>query len=194
MASLDGIDGDTLVEIKNSSWTFKHLKEGHVEEHYYAQIQQQLYCSPATTGYLFAHCPKTGEYACSKPITLETGYMDKLDAAWSAFDAMPVPEGDLDLSDDTGLLVLLERFATLKMEADHVKDSMDELREKIVEYAPERTVLCNGHKIVYKQGANRVDYKKACADNSIPLEAYEKRGAPTYAISLQKSPFEADNE
>ena len=191
MASLDGIDGEMLVEIKNSSWTFNHLKNGTVEPHYLAQIQQQLYCSPAEYGYLVAHCPKTGEYAYSGKIYPDDRAMIEIAEAWDRFDRMPVPEGDLDLSDDTGLLALLERYATLKHEADHLTKELASLRPEILEFAPGRTVVCNGHKIAFRRGAKKTNYKKACEDAGLDLSSYQTTGKPTFAISVKSSPFDA---
>ena len=193
LASLDGIDGTTLVEIKNSAFTYNHLAAGHVEEHYWLQIQQQLFCSPAEVGYLVAHNPKTGQYAISELITPDPAAMVRIDDAWKVFDEMPMPEGDLNLDDNLDLLVLFERYATMKMEADDVKARMDTLKAQILAFSPERSASCRGHKVIYKKGATRVDYKKAATDAQLELAEYEKQGAPSYSINLAKSPFEAED-
>jgi len=65
MASLDGIAGDILVELKVSDRTYRDLKDGITPDYYYAQVQQQLYCSPATYGYIVAYSPKANDFAVS---------------------------------------------------------------------------------------------------------------------------------
>lgn len=192
LASLDGIDGTTLIEIKTSAFTYNHLVSGHVEEHYWLQIQQQLFCSPAEVGYLVAYNPKTEQFAMSDPIEPDPGAMTRIEAAWEAFDAMPTPEGDLDLSDNLDLLVLFERYNTLKMEADRIADEMGAVKAQILTFSPERSVTCNGHKIIYKKGASRVDYKAAAASAGVDLDPFKKEGPPSYALKLAPAPFEAE--
>jgi putative phage-type endonuclease len=192
LASLDGIDGDILIEIKTSDFTYHHIKEGHVEEHYWLQIQQQLACSPASIGFLVAYSPKKDAFAISDPIEPDASAMVRIAAAWEQFDAMPLPEGNLDLSDNIDLRLLFERYTTLKHEADRISEEMAEVKATLLSYAPERTVDCNGNQILFRKGATRVDYKSACTDHKIDLEPYQEESAPTYSIKLAPSPFEAE--
>jgi len=194
LASLDGIDEQFLIEAKNSEKTYNELKNGDIPEHYWLQVQQQLYCSPAEVGYIVARNPKTGDMILSDLIEPDPNVMERISAAWEAFDAMPVPEGDLDLSDNLELRALFEQYNDLKVQADEIKAKMDAIKERLLSYAPERTVECSGHKIIYKKGAVRVDYRKACKDAKLALEPYEKQGDPTYAIKVAPSPFTADEE
>lgn len=193
LASLDGIDGDTILEIKTSSHTFNKLIDGDIPNYYRVQIEQQLYCSGAAKAYLVAYCPKTDQYAVSDEITLRDETMPIIEAAWEAFNAMPMPEGDIDASDNLALLREFEQYATLKREAERIEAEMAKIKAKIMQYkADNRTVTCNGYQIIAKAGAAKVDYKKAATDAKLDLTPYKTQGEPTYMLKMAPSPFEAD--
>lgn len=194
LASLDGIDGDTLVEIKTSDYTYRELVEGDVPKHYYAQIQQQLYCSPAEKAYLVAYSPKAKEYAISEEITLDPLFMRTISEAWDAFDAMPIPEVPMDFSGDGEIRELFDEYETLKGVADATKAKMDEIKALLIEKANDKGLVCDDYKLTAKAGAVSYDYRGACKDAKLDMESYKKQGKPTYSVTLPKSPFEAEHE
>lgn len=195
LASLDGIDGDTIVEIKTSSRTYADVVAGNVPDYYELQIQQQLYCSPATKAYLIAYCPKTNRFAASEPITPRIEAMQQIENGWAAFDAMPIPDGDIDAGDNLDLLRAFEKYATLKSEVEQITAEMETIKEKIMAYAAERTVNCRGYSIVYKKPATKVDYRKACKDAKIDLANYTTTAEePSYMLRMAPPPFQADED
>lgn len=193
LASLDGIDGDTLIEIKTSSNTYNKIKEGDVPDYYWYQIQQQLYCSPATKAYLVAYCPKTQQYAVSDLIEIDPTAIEAIDDAWVSFDAMPVPEGPVNADDNLDLRILFEKYAEAKRLVDVAQAELDQLKESILTFkAADRNVTCAGYEIVYRKGAKKVDYKTAC--KGVDLEPFTSYGEPSWSLKMAPSPFAAETE
>lgn len=189
LASLDGIDGDVLVEIKCSDHTYNDIENGVIPKYYWYQVQQQLHCSPATAAYLVAYSPKKDAYNISEVIFQDTTAMEDVAEAWVAFDAMPMPEGPLDLSDDGEVQGLFAAYAELKAAADSTKLAMEAIKDSLVDAAQDRSVIAGGFKLTKKAGMTRYDYKKAAVDAKINLEGYKTMGNPTYSISLPANPF-----
>lgn len=189
LASLDGICGAVLVEIKVSDRTYDEVKAGTVPEYYGVQVQQQLYCSPATTGYLVAYSPKRDDYTISAPIYEDPAVMQRIESAWEVFDALPPPTGPLDLSDDGSVMELFNEYARLKAEGDRISARLAEIKDSLVEAAQGQSAVAGDFKITTKAGAVRYDYKKAATDAGVDLEGYKKSSAPTYTIKLPDNPF-----
>jgi len=191
MASLDGIDGDTLVEIKVSDHTYNALKNGTVPEYYEVQILQQLYCSPATKGYLYAYSPKEDKYICSYPIELDDRptFPAELDLAWHMFDNMPVPEV-ADLSADGAVVNLFKQYEDLKHQAEDLKAQMDDIKEELIELSKGHTMTASGYKLSKSKPRVTYDYKKAATDAKVDLDAYKKEGEGSWSITLPKNPFQ----
>lgn len=195
LASLDGIDGKTVIEIKASSHTYNKVKDGEIPEYYAVQIQQQLFCTDAEVAYLVVYCPKTEQYIHSEPIYPDPAVIPKIEAAWAEFDALPMPEGDVDASDNLDLIREFKLYDSLKAAAEQLAEEMALCRERILAYkAPDRNVVCQGYKIVAKAGATRVDYKKAASDAKIDLTPYTTKGEATYTLTMAPAPFEADDD
>lgn len=194
MASLDGIDEtrDTVLEIKVSDRTFKDLADGNIPEYYYAQIQQQLYCSPATVGYLYVYSPERDEYICSAPIEQLPMYMDSVEEAWSKFDQIELDEHTpVDRSDDGRIINLFGEYAGLKRKAEQIEARMKQIKELLEAEAGERSLVASGFELKRTAPAARYDYKQAATDAGVDLEAYKKpAGKPSYSIKIPKNPFE----
>ena len=96
-ASLDGIDaeGQTVVELKVSKYTYFTLKKGNIPENYKIQIMQQLMCSGAEVGYIVAMNPENNEIVVSSAIKLEEDFYSKLEDAWSKYDALDIGNSNI---------------------------------------------------------------------------------------------------
>jgi putative phage-type endonuclease len=194
MASLDGIDAarDTIVEIKVSDRTYNDLKDGNFPEYYYAQLQQQLHCSPAKVGYLYVYSPEKDAYICSAPVEEMPLYMESVDEAWEKFDAIELDEHTpVDRSDDGAIINLFGEYAGLKRKAEQIDKRMKEIKAKLEAEAGERSLVAGDFKLDRQAPAARYDYKQAAVDADVDLEAYKKpAGKPTYTMRLPKNPFE----
>ena len=188
MASLDGIDGDILVELKVSDRTYRDLNAGIMPDYYYAQVQQQLYCSPAKYGYIVAYSPKADDTAVSDLIELDYTFIDKIEAAWEAFDAMPVPE-IADMSNDGAVMELFKEYERLKAEADRLKDDMDRVKQDLIAHANDHSVTAGDYKLTKGKPRVTYDYKKAASKSGVDLEQYRKESEGAWTISLPKNPF-----
>jgi putative phage-type endonuclease len=190
LASLDGIDGDTLVEIKVSERTFDDIKAGRLPEYYITQMQQQMHCSPATQGYLVAYSKKRDDYAISPLILEEPSYMKQIADSWELFDQIKVDEHTpVDCSDDGRIVELFKRYDRLKAELDTIKSYMDMTRDELIRAAGDRSMVAGDFKLVRSKGTTRYDYKKAAADAKVDLEKYKSEGKPTFSVKLPPNPF-----
>ena len=188
MASLDGIDGDTLVELKVSDRTYRDLKDGIMPAYYHAQVQQQLFCSPAEIGYIVAYSPKEDDIAVSERIELDYAVIDKIEAAWEAFDAMEVPEV-ADMSNNGAVMELFQRYAKIKAETERAKDEMDEIKKGLIEHSSDKSLTAGDFKLTKGKPRVTYDYKKAATKASVDLEQYRKESEGTWTISVPKNPF-----
>lgn len=188
MASLDGIDGDTLVELKVSDRTYRDLKDGITPDYYYAQVQQQLYCSPAKYGYIVAYSPKAHAIAVSDLIEPDDTFMQRVAEAWEAFDAMPVPEV-ADMSNDGAVMELFMEYARLKAEADRTKEAMDEVKKGLIEHSSGKSLTAGDYKLTKGKPRVTYDYKAAATKSGVDLEQYRKDSDGAWTISVPKNPF-----
>lgn len=190
LASLDGIGNDTVLEIKVSDHTFNHLSDGDMPEHYFAQVQQQLYCSGAKVGYLYVYSPKRDEYICSRPIEPMPIYMESIAEAWDKFEAMPLPDdAPMDLTGDGFVENLFAEYAYLKSEADNLKAKMDDIKAKLIEASNEHSLVVGDYSMTKSKPRVTTDYAKACKDAKLDLSSYKKEGESSYTIKLPKNPF-----
>lgn len=188
MASLDGIDGDTLVELKVSDRTYRDLKDGIMPPYYHAQVQQQLHCSPATVGYIVAYSPKDDDIAISPAIAPDPTFMSGVSEAWEAFDAMPIPEVT-DLSNDGAVVELFHEYERLKAEFDAAKAAMDEVKTSLIAHANDRSLTAGDYKLTKGKPRVTFDYKTAAVKAGVDLDPYRKEGAGSWTITLPRNPF-----
>lgn len=191
LASLDGIGDDTVLEIKVSDHSYNSLADGDVPEHYFAQVQQQLYCSGAKVGYLYVYSPKKDAYICSTPIEPMEMYMESIAEAWEKFDAIELDEyTPVDRSDDGSIINLFGEYAGLKRKAEQIEKRMKDIKAKLEAEAGERSLVAGDFTLERRKGATRYDYKQAATDAKVDLEKYKKEGAATYTMKLPRNPFE----
>ena len=188
MASLDGIDGDTLVELKVSDRTYRDLKDGITPDYYYAQVQQQLFCSPAEVGYIVAYSPGEDDIAVSERIEIDWTFMQRVAEAWERFDAMDVPEV-ADMSNNGAVVELFQSYARLKAEAERIKDEMDEVKKGLIEHSSDKSLTAGDFKLTKGKPRVTYDYKKAAAKSGVDLEKYRRESEGSWTISVPKNPF-----
>lgn len=188
LASLDGIDGDTLVEIKVSDRTYTDLKNGINPGYYEAQVRQQLHCSPATVGYIVAYSPKEDAYAIGHAITAAN--IDDIENAWLVFDALPVPDSLIDMSDNGQIVALFHEYQKLKQDIDAQAARMTEIKDALVVVSHGKGVEALGYKLTPKKGATTYDYKKATKEAGIDMDRYKKEGKPSFTLTMPRSPFD----
>lgn len=188
MASLDGIAGDILVELKVSDRTYRDLNEGITPDYYYAQVQQQLYCSPARYGYIVAYSPKVDDIAVSDLIELDLAFFHQIEKAWERFDAMDVPEV-ADMSNNGAVVELFQQYARLKAEAERIKDEMDEVKKGLIEHSSDKSLTAGDFKLTKGKPRVTYDYKKAATKSGVDLEKYRRDSEGSWTISVPKNPF-----
>ena len=188
MASLDGIAGDILVELKVSDRTYRDLNDGITPDYYYAQVQQQLYCSPAKYGYIVAYSPKADDIAVSDLIELDFTFMQRVAEAWDRFDEMDVPEV-ADMSNNGAVVELFQRYARLKAEVERAKDEMDEIKKGLIEHSSDKSLTAGDYKLTKGKPRVTYDYKKAAAKSGVDLEQYRRDSEGSWTITTPKNPF-----
>ena len=190
MASLDGRDGDVLVELKVSPRTYDDLKAGVTPAYYECQVQQQLYCSPAKVGYLLAYNPKNQDYAVSNPIEPDPGFIDRITTAWEAFELVQPPEV-IDRGQEGSVIELFDRYEICKQTADDLKQEMQDIKAELIELANDVSIQANGYKLTKGKPRVSYDYRQACQVMGIDLEPFQKESDPSWTITIPKSPFDA---
>ena len=190
LASLDGRDGEVLVEIKASAHTYRDLAAGVIPSYYLAQIQVQLHCSPASIGYLVAIHPLDKTILISEPITYDALFMEDIGRAFERFEAMPIPEVPFDASQDNEIVHLFEELRAIRDKITALKAQEEALKANLIGKSGPHGLKCRGHKLTPKAGPKRVDYKRLVADHDLDLGDYTKQGEPTWQITLAKGPFD----
>lgn len=190
LASLDGIADDIVLEIKVSDYTFKDLEDGDIPEYYHVQMQQQLFCSGARVAYLYVYSPERDEYICSHDVALDPGYMPKIELAWEQFDDMELPENaPLDRTGEAAVEMLFAEYAFLKGEAENIKEKMDKIKEQLLAFADDRTMVASDYTLQKSKPRITTDYRTACSDAKLDLSKYKKEGDSVWTIKLPKNPF-----
>ena len=76
---------------------------------------------------------------------------------------------------------------------DRIQIPDENVREELEIRTMPAAAICRDHKIIYKKGATRTDYRAAATAAGLDMTDYKTQGDPTYAIKLAPSPFEADD-
>lgn len=197
-ASLDGLtfDGQRVLEIKcpNSgrrSMTWSYVAEhGKPPEHYWWQVQQQLYCS-GSRSCLFAVCHGQGErieghIACE--VQPDPQAFELLATAWAEFftwldQDLPPLQTERDWIERGD--VLWQRAATdwkaAKQDLDRARSREARARKRLIAAAAECSSFGAGVKLTRYWKRGEIDW--AAATQGMDVEPFRKQGAWYYRIS-----------
>ena len=196
LGSLDGRDDDLVLEVKVSHKTYSDLKAGKIPEYYRAQVVQQIYCSPATAGYIVAYSPDKCDYAFSELITFDADLMDRIKESWEVFDAMPLPDDTpVDRDQDGTIIELFSEYAELDRQVKQMQARMSDIKDRLISETGDqkRGLVAAGYELRYQKPRTTINYKKAAEDAGVDLSKYEKTAPnPTFQIKAPANPFEVE--
>lgn len=204
VASLDGItfDGETILEIKVpasgfKSETWKAVDEARrVPDHYWWQVQQQLYCSGAKEA-IFAVFVRTGQHTPEFAHTFvhvlpDMQAHEAIRLAWTQFfeyldtdTPPPLTERDVRDRTDEEWRVAVEYWREAKRELEAARVFEDAARKALIQLAGEQSSQGAGVKLTRYFVAGGTDYAKAAKDAGVDLNQYQKAGRWQYRISEQ---------
>lgn len=192
-ASLDGIDGNAIVEIKapfkgKESDTWKLAEKGLIRPDYDDQVQTQLMVSGAEVCYFTVY-----DAATRRGILLErrpdVDAWKRLDAQWDEFWAWHLtddPDPAKNLRTDAEWIEAAALYAASKRQADYYASIADAQRAKLLDLAGGVNAEGAGVKVSVFSKAGSVDYKKAIAElaKDANLDAYRKAETTETRITL----------
>lgn len=195
IASLDGItfDGETILEIKVPAAGFKSETwkavdaEKRVPDHYWWQVQQQLYCSGALEAIFAVFVPTgvhTPEFAHTFVHVLPDAQAHAaIKDAWAQFfehldTDTPPPLTDRDVRErtDTAWRDAVAAWKEAKAWLDEASKAEKAARETLIQLAGEQSSRGAGVKATRYFVAGNTDYKRAAEDAGADLSKYQKPG------------------
>jgi len=186
MASLDGIDGDFILEIKcGGARLFVAANNGEIPEYYMAQMQHQMMVTDIKKA--FYCCFYEGEITVCT-VDRDDKFIAKLHKAEEEFynclqynEAPPLTDRDYVQFDHPHGSDLLKQYQAITAEEKALKAKKDSIKEELLQLGPERNFILDGVKIYQSQNTS-YDFEKMRADG-INLNDYKKLSARYWMIN-----------
>ncbi len=189
-ASFDGIsfDGDEVLEIKFSKYTYEKVKQGEIPKNYYLQMQHQLLVSGAKEAIFAAVNPDSREIVIKGGITKDEKIVEEIIKRWIEFEKeykdKKLPPLEIERDDvDWELAVMAYKVA--EQHYKEAKATFEEAKQTLIELS--EGVKTKGFGItVIPVKSSRYEYAKA--KEYIPPEVLEKikKESITYRIQKEK--------
>jgi putative phage-type endonuclease len=193
-ASLDGMTlaGDLIVEIKvpyrgQGSTLWQAVEAGEVPVYYLAQIQHQLMVSGAELAHLWVY---DGQQGLLREVTPDSGYAERIRAAWDAFAVFldgdtppPLADADSRRRDDADWHQAAKAYQAAKAEADQAAARLEAARSVLVGLARHPKEVGAGVAVTRFWKTGSVDYKKVVELKGVDLEHYRGKAREEVRIS-----------
>jgi len=182
IASLDGIsfDGSEIVEIKcPGAKTHQSALDGKVPEHYYAQVQHQLYVSGAKKAYYFSFDGSRGRAIEIYP---NEDFIKRLVREEKEFIKCVI---SLKPPGDDAMNQLIDDLRGVRQEKKLLEIQEDVITKNILDLVDEQGYEGNGAKVKQVVRLGTIDYNKIPELKEINLEAYRKESTSYWKISLE---------
>ncbi len=199
-ASLDGLsfDGRVVLEIKcpqqgreSATW-IAVSEDGRPPEHYWWQVQQQLYCSGAERARFVVCHAENDEIVDATECTVlpDLEAHAAIASAWEAFfpyldaDTAP-PQGERDVyaRNDAEWRDAVAQWKESKKWLDAARAAEAEARQALIQLAGGQSTEGAGIRLKRYWKSGEIDWRKATA--GMDLEPYRKAGGWHYRISEQ---------
>jgi putative phage-type endonuclease len=186
--SLDGINKETLIEIKcPGKKTFEEAVNGKVPDHYMAQIQYQLMCSGCTKAIYFCFQPESGKSALvnvEPDLELQKKIKKGVIDFWQSIQSMEPPE----MTDKDYTVVTERTWLDASIEYKNIQGMIKSLEERLdilkTTFIEKGIPLMIGSlKVTPYMRQGSVDYKKIEALKGVDLEPYRKPPTRAWRIS-----------
>jgi putative phage-type endonuclease len=192
MASLDGYDKETgsILEIKCPGDVDHDLaKQGKIPQHYYPQLQHQMYVCGVQSSYYFSfdgidgiivNVPRNDEFI-EKMIIAEKKFYDQLMNGI----APEKKSQDWVERDDTEWLEAACKWQLLSSQIESLEVEKEELRNRLILLATQRNSRGCGISLAQVQKKGQIDYSKIPQLREVDLEKYRKETTTTWRVSCQ---------
>lgn len=186
-ASLDGMDGDTILEIKYSKKEFEQVAQNKKPSEYYEiQVQHQLMVSGAKKA-IFA--VGKGDNTCELvditycEVLPNKKIMSEIKTAWDNFE-----KDYKDLSfDEVGIKALADELIPLMKQKELLSQRESELKEQIKALTGGKDYKGNGISLYTSVRKGGYDYAKFVADHKIEIpSSYLKADTSIVSIKVLK--------
>jgi putative phage-type endonuclease len=192
MASLDGMSecGNYIVEIKCPGEKDHALAlSGKVPEHYYPQIQHQLFVTGLDSAFYYSF---DGTDGVTLVVQRDDDYIEKMVAEelkfYECLESKIVPEPStndyVERNDDLWNLYASQWISVL----DRIKDlerEQEELRNELIFLSSERNTRGSGISVQKVERKGNVDYSKIPELSGVDLEKYRKEPTSNWRITSQ---------
>lgn len=191
-ASLDGIDGNSILEVKcpksgRASDTWKLSEQGLIRPDYDDQIQHQLLVSGADLAYFAVYDAET-----SRGILIErkpdVDAWKRIQAAWDAFWPWHLtddPDPAKNTRTDSAWMQAAQEYMAAKQAADRYAKQAEQSRAALLLLAGESGDCGYGVKVSRFEKAGSIDYKKAATEAGLELEPYRKAGTVEARVTIE---------
>lgn len=141
LASMDGMssDGTLIVEIKCPTELANHLsaREGQVPDHYFSQVQHQLAVSGAEMCHFWSFFGGKGALVEVRPagqVIKEMIEAEREFWRWVMEDKFPMPQGEVDLTDDAEAILWAQDWADTKKMQRQIERKLRELETQMRQF------------------------------------------------------------
>lgn len=191
MASLDGINdsGDVIVEIKCPGDRDHAIAvSGRVPDHYYPQVQHQIYVCDVQFAYYYSFDGIDGVIV---KVDRDNKYIEKMVECEKKFyeclisRTAPDPsEGDYVERNDSLWEECAEKWKFICLNIKDLENQQEELRRQIIFLSGESNTKGGGISLCHMQRKGNVDYAKIPELKGVDLEKYRKSSTSMWRISL----------
>lgn len=191
IASLDGWDGERILEIKCPT---KEIDLGELAIQYNPQIQHQMEVTGAKEAILLVYYEShqhivnmaRDETFIEEMVSAEKKFYESL----LSFDP-PEPQ-DADFVEETNELIIHfgETYAQLSSQIKFLQEQQEDLRTKLVSNAKHKRMKVGPVKLTQVMRKGNIDYKSIPELKGLNLEPYRKKGSEYWQITCAKEVFE----
>lgn len=195
VASYDGItfDNDIVVEVKFSKHTYDYiLKHNDAPEHYYLQVQQQLFVSGAEKAIFAAMHSETREVAMCEIYPHQDVHkeiMSKVEDFYILLESKKWKEDDFNEErNDEEWIKAVDNYRIAKLNEDEIKKKVNEAKERLIKLSSGIRSKGAGCTVYPTKGRETVDYKSIIKDNNLSIDdKYKKVVASSWIVRLSNA-------
>lgn len=190
MASLDGLccDSGAIVEIKcPGSKDHVVALSGKVPDHYYPQVQHQMYVADVQMAYYFSFDGMDGVIV---KVKRDDKYIEKMLIEERKFyeclinNTPPLPdEGDYIERDDSLWMECAKKWKSITEAIKNLEKSEEEIRKQLIFLSGESNTKGAGISLCQVQRKGNVEYAKIPQLNGVDLEPYRKASINSWRIT-----------
>jgi putative phage-type endonuclease len=187
MASLDGISlcGKYIVEIKCPGEKIHAIAlSGKVPEHYYPQLQHQIFVCDVEFAYYFSFDGADGVYI---KVPRDNDYIEKMLVEEEKFYQCLInktpPEGDYTERNDALWSQCATQWKCLTLQIKELEKQEEELRRQLIFLSGESNSKGAGISLCQIQKKGNVDYSKIECLKDIDLDKYRKSSSSYWKIT-----------